>query len=448
MFFFYDFVDSRLQKEYFFAFLAVFICVCGINLVILRRFLCERMRIRSYILYILLFFSMMAWGQEEVLSVAERNAQAGFNDTIDRQAEDFVTVSLLVCDPYEVLYSSLGHAALRLQCPAYDLDYVFSYEGESVRAKMWTYLRGDLKMGMYAFPTDLFLALYEYAGRGVTEYEMNLSPEQEQQLWRKMDEMRTAGMTLPYDFFKRGCAKSVVMVVKQVVGPNGIHYAPWSPKYTDHTIRELVRDYITTAPWTEFMLYFLIGTEAEQPMNCEQKLIVPTDLVEVWQQATLDNGRPVLAGEGKELVHGTWQAQPSFFTPLLASLILLLLAIGALLTVNLRQLAWRITGAVIDGVVMTVVTVLGAVMTYLVCFSSLPCTDWNWLIIPFNIAPALAWFLRRYWAVPYAIVLAVWCAVMTGMMLWGHVLVDWPHILLALAFAVTLVRQKWIEKKQ
>lgn len=370
-----------------------------------------------------------------------------FNDTINREAEDFVTVSLVVCEPYEVLYSSLGHAALRLQCPVYDLDYVFSYEGEGVRNKIGTFLKGDLKMGMYAFPTDLFLKLYESVGRGVTEYKMNLSPKQEQDLWRTMDEMQTAGMTLPYDFFKRGCAKSVVMVVHKVVGPNGIHYAPWSEKYTKHTIRELVRDKITYLPWTEFILYFLIGSEAEKPMTNEQKLIVPTDLVEVWQQATFDNGKPVLDNEAHELVHGTWQAKRTWFTPLLASIIVLLLAISSLLTIKSNKQSWHIAGEVADYTILTIVTVLGVLMTYLVCISSLPCTKWNWLIIPFNVLPAMAWFWRRYWAIGYAILLGIWCAIMTGMHWWGHVLVDWPHITLALSFCVVLIKNSLTDNR-
>ena len=413
--------------------LSSYACICFNFFVPLRRFFKILMNLRAYIGMILLFFfSLFARGEELV---------------VDRQAEDFVTVSLLVCEPYEVLYSSLGHAALRLQCPTYDLDYVFTYEGESVHNKIGTYLRGDLKMGMYAIPTDLFLQVYEAVGRGVTEYQINLSPEQEQELWRKMDEMQTAGMTLPYDFFRRGCAKSVVMVVKQVVGPNGIHYAPWSEKYTDHTIRELVRDAITSAPWTEFILYFMIGSEAEKPMSCEQKLIVPTDLVEVWQQATFDNGRPVLSSEGHELVHGTWKPKVPFFTPLMASLIALLLAIIALCLTGKSNRFLRISLTVIDYTQLVLVTALGGLMTYLVCFSSLPCTDWNWLIIPFNVLPALAWFLRRYWAMPYAIVITVWCIVMTYMLIWGHVLVDRPHIILAFAFALTLYRQ-WLLKRQ
>lgn len=393
-----------------------------------------------YILFFL-FAPMMIWANGDTLSIAERDANWGFNDTIDRTADDFVTVSVVVCNPYEVLYSSLGHAALRLQCPAFDLDYVFTYEGEGVRNKVWRFLKGDLKMGMYALPTDLFLQIYESVGRGVKEYKMNLSPTQEQDLWRAMDEMQTAGMTMPYDFFKRGCAKSVVKVVRKVVGPDGIHYAPWPEKYSKHTIRELVRDYITELPWTEFMLYFLIGSEAEQPMSNEEKLIVPTDLVEVWQQATFDNGKSVLDSEAHMLLESNVQMKAGWFTPLLASILLLVLALGSLATCRVANQTCRIAGNVVDYTLLAIQTLLGLLMVYLVCFSSLPCTKWNWLIIPFNILPAICWYWRKYWALPLACVLLVWCGVMTRQLLWGHVLVDWPHIILVLAFVVLLVKQ-------
>ena len=79
----------------------------------------------------------IAFGQEDTLSVAERNALQGFNDTIDRLAEDFVTVNLVVCDPGTVLYSTLGHAALHLQCPTFGLDYIYTYESENVRDKIY-----------------------------------------------------------------------------------------------------------------------------------------------------------------------------------------------------------------------------------------------------------------------------------------------------------------------
>ena len=74
----------------------------------------------------MLILSCALVAQESDLSVAERNAQQGFNDTIDRLAPDFVEVSLLVCDPGEILYSAFGHAMLHLKCPTFGLDYIFT----------------------------------------------------------------------------------------------------------------------------------------------------------------------------------------------------------------------------------------------------------------------------------------------------------------------------------
>lgn len=54
---------------------------------------------------------------------------------------------------------------------------------------------------------------------------------------------------------------------------------------------------------------------------------------------------------------------------------------------------------------------------------------------------AIFWHWRKYWALPYAAILLIWCLVMSGEFFWGHVLVDCPHIILALSFIVVLVKQ-------
>ena len=390
--------------------------------------------------------SQSAFAQDQPLSVAERNALQGFNDTIDRLAPDFVTVSLVVCDPYEVLYSTLGHAALHLQCPTFDLDYVFTYESENVRDKIFTFLRGDLKMGMFALPTDEFLEFYKLSGRGVKEYTINLSPRQKQKLWEVMDNHVAEGANIPYDYFHRGCAKSVVIVIREAIGKSAIHYAPWSDKYTKQTQRELVRNFITGAPWEEFFMYFLIGIEGDKTYPCEQKLIVPTDLVEVWQQAEFANGDKVLDDTPRVLLPATRHNKGTWCTPLLVSIILLILALTGLASIRHRNRLFRVAGVVIDYSVLALATAGGAVMTYLICFSNLPCTTWNWLFVPFNILPALCWYWRKYWALPWAVVLLGWCIVMAGEFFWGHVLVDWAHILLVLSFCIILLRQHFLPR--
>ena len=392
---------------------------------------------KRLIIWLVCLLTMPGWVLAEELSVGSVNAQEGFNDTIDRTADDFVRASLVVTEPGDVLYSTLGHAAIHLECPTYDLDYIFSYESENVREKMLVYLQGGLKMGMFAMTVDDFLEGYREEGRGVREYEFNLSPEQEQQLWRIMDQHVAEGANLPYDYFHRGCAKSVVRVMHEALGKNAIHYAPWSEKYTQQTQREIVRNFITSAPWEEFFMYFLIGTEGDKEYSCEQKLIVPTDLVEVWQQATLDNGKPVLSSEEQILIASTREQKATWCTPLLVAIVLLVLALISLISIWINYPSVRIAGTVIDYVLLATQTVLGTMMTYLICFSSLPCTSWNWLIIPFNVLPAICWYWRKYWALPYAIIILIWCG---AMCVAPHVLVDVPHILIATAFAILLIK--------
>ena len=105
------------------------------------------------------------------MSVAERNAAQGFNDTIDRLAPDFVTVGLVISEPGEILYSVLGHACLHLQCPTFNLDYIFSYESESVKGKVLRFLMNDLNMGMMGMSMEEYLQPYIEEGRAIALYD-------------------------------------------------------------------------------------------------------------------------------------------------------------------------------------------------------------------------------------------------------------------------------------
>ena len=180
------------------------------------------------ILLLLVAFSLVAMAQEKQLSVAERNAAQGFNDTIDRLAPDFVLVSLCVADPTDYKDDALGtsgHAFLRMQCPTFGLDYCFSYEGESVNDNLYRYLSGQTKMGMFAVRTDEYLEDYRCWNRSVHEYRLALPPEAEQRLWEIMDNHLTNGIVLRQDLNKYGCAITVVRYLKKALEDTQIVYA-------------------------------------------------------------------------------------------------------------------------------------------------------------------------------------------------------------------------------
>ena len=385
---------------------------------------------------------------DTTLSVAERNALQGFNDTIDRLAEDFVTVSLVVCEPGDVLYASFGHAMLHLQCPTFELDYVFTEESEPIRDNWGRFLKGDLKMGMYVFSPDVIFSPYNLDGRGVREYKLNLAPEQKQNLWRIMEKLAAKGADQPYDYYNHGCAISIVHVVKQALQGAPIEYGEWPTKYNG-TMRELGYECVTKAkrPWNRFALMTLAGSDIDdRDIAKERKLIVPADLAEVWQQATID-GRPLLDKEPHTLVPASETDKASWCTPLLVSITILLIALFSLATLWILNKGCRIAGDVVDYSVLVIVTLIGAIITYTILCSTLPCTRWNWLIIPFNILPAIVWHWRKYWALPWASVLTIWSVVMTCEWLCGHILVEWAHILLTISFTVILLKQHLKLKK-
>lgn len=380
------------------------------------------MRVYIYILCMLmaLFGGFCQQLSAQIYDADGQYVDTIFHDHINRQADDFIQVGLVVCDPSDVLYSTLGHACLHLQCPAFDKDFFFSYESEGVRQKVWTFLRGNLKMGMVAWEPEVFLAMYAADGRGVREYQLNLSPQQKQALWYYMDQRVDEGMNIPYDYFRRGCAKSVVEVVNSALGSHTIQYGAWPERFSKKTMRELVADFITDSPWNEFVLYFLVGTEGDKDCALEKKLIIPTDLVEVWQQAAID-GRPLLSSEPRVLVEtATTTTTKTWLTPMLVAVLLLIVSWWT---------PWPM---------LIVQTLIGLVMCYLIGFSDLPCTNWNWLIIPFNPLPALLWHWRKYWTLPWVMVLMGWIIAMLAA---PHTLVGWPHIVLVAAMVLMLLRQ-------
>lgn len=399
-----------------------------------------------YIILLLLCSSVFAFGQtrndtglslsDHAREVAERNAAQGFNDTIDRLADDFVEVGLIVSEPGDILYSVLGHACLHLQCPTFGLDYIFSYESEGVRGKVFRFLMNDLNMGMMSLSMDEYLQPYKVEGRGVKEYRLNLPPEVESELWRMCDERVGQGMYLEYDPVKRGCAISVVHSVEDAIrsanemtGNNyQIVYPEWGNK-SNRTIREIFYDNAAKRWGLFWCMTMVSGHYVDNPdIPEEEKLIAPFELVERWQVATI-NGLPIITEEPVVLSPSVKQCKGERFSPIMFALLIFVLSLIGIFTKH----------SYLDYALLSIYTLFSLLITYMLVFPSMPNTEWNWLIIPFNILPTILWHWRRYWALPYAGIIVIWCM---GMLCAPHRLVEYAHIILALSFSVLLLKYK------
>lgn len=360
-----------------------------------------------------------------VLSVALASvlplvSPGGTND-VDRSDPNFVTASLLMMGPGDELFSCAGHACLRLECPKHGLDYCFSYESEPIPDKVLTFFAGKLKMGLFAIPTDEFLKQYAEIGRGVWQYEMNLSPALKQKLWKVMDDRAAEGANLPYDYIKRGCAWSVLHCLMDALNPVQIVPGPWPEKYKGHQ-RAIIASALDDYPWSRFFIHAIVGADVDKDIPNVRKVVVPSDFLEFMKGATVE-GRPILIDGGREIQPRTMKYEPPIITPMTAGWLLVLLAIANLF----------VKPRFADRFFLVLQAVAGAFFTYLIGFSNLPATGWNWLIVPFNPLPLVLWRCRRYWAWGFVAVLFAWEAFM---LLSPHQLTDPAYLVIVLAYVI------------
>lgn len=350
-------------------------------------------------------------------------------ETID---ENFVIASVLLAEPGTAIYSNVGHVTIRLQCPDHNLDYIFSYESEAVSKRVLAFLAGNLKMGMFAIPTAEYLDSYRQEQRGVKEYVLNLPIEAKRNLWRVCDNHMLEGANLPYDYINRGCAYSTLRILQEGLDTIPIQFGPWPEKFKIKSRRELTGVYMQDFPWSWAFLYLICNGSINKSCSPVEKIIMPKDLIEVLSHAKVQ-GRPMLSSPTQLLPPGPERQKP-WFTPTLLAAILLLLTI----------LASIFGKKVMDYVLLALQTILGLITIYLVFFSDLVCTESSCLIVPFNVLPLLLWKWRRWWALPYAIAIALWIVVI---LLWPHSLTDTSFILLSLALIVSYVKI-FIENKK
>ena len=268
---------------------------------------------------------------QDIQTVAERNAAQGFNDTIDRLDPDFVLVSLCVADPTDQSQDYLGitgHAFLRLQCPTFGLDYCFSYESERIKGQLWDYLSGKLKMGMFAIPTNEYVEDYRIWKRAVHEYRINMPPEAEQRFWEQMDNHMLAEQDMQMDFIRFGCTNTLLRYVERALLPDTITYN-WPAKFYTQSAMEIAEEHLYDYPWTTLGLRLTTSDELKRLRTPKQKVIFPTDLLEVWSLATI-NGEPMLTYIGDLVEAEPVVTKRPWFTPQLCGILLLILIAGGI----------------------------------------------------------------------------------------------------------------------
>lgn len=260
-------------------------------------------------------------------------------DAIDRLAPDFVHVSICTADPTDWrddMLGVLGHAFIRLQCPTFGLDYCYSYEGESANDNISGLLTGNLKMGLFAAPTQEYIEPYTRWNRTTHEYTLNLPPVAKLRLWEIMDKHLEEGTGLPLDLTAHGCVQTIVQNVTLALDTVKIEYGEWSEEY-GLTRYEMVDGALESYPWIRLMAKCLsMYGNFDKDCSNEEKIIMPSQIVEMWSNAKI-NGEPMLTYKG-DLTQGESPAvEKPWFTPTIATVILCCLILIIALSILKRR---------------------------------------------------------------------------------------------------------------
>lgn len=370
-----------------------------------------------------------------------------------RQTDGFVTASMLVATPGEEGYSALGHCALRMECPVYGLDYCFSFESETTTAAA-DYLRffsGQTPAGIVAVETPSYLQRFEDEGRGVVQHVLNLNPQQKQELWRRLDENMLEGISTRFDFLYHNCTSMCLAAISSQLQGERLEVREW-PEVMQQSDIDLLAHYTHHAPWMLFGLMTIMGSKADARTPMERR-VAPEVIGEVMSHAVIlspDGAeRPALLGEPQRLLPQTLVVRPTRFTPLLLSVLLLVLVV--LLTLGEWLGGWRRAARIADVVLLTVQALLGVVLLYIVMVSNLFGQHWNWCLLIFTPLPLLAWvccrrrILYRRLALLYGVVMlfAAAAPLVTAQFIAAHRLTAAAIAIRSLSCAATTsIRQK------
>ena len=289
-------------------------------------------------------------------------------------------ISLITCTPGEELYARYGHTAIRVYDEANELDITLNYGIFDFNTDhfYWKFVKGETWYELGAAPTWWFMREYEAGDRPVYEQVLNLTPDQRENLWQALEtNYQPQNRKYLYNFVFDNCATRPYVLLKRVLGDTLVS------DYTGNTgvtYRRFIRHYTGALSWENAGINLLFGPRADLPMNNEQRLFLPEELMLFLQHAHLSDGTPVVS----ESSIGAFAApQTPWYASWPLGLVLYFILICLISYRDRVRQRWSWGVEVAVGIPYLLLLII---VTFLTFFSCHPLVGFGWrlLIIPFT----------------------------------------------------------------
>ena len=234
-----------------------------------------------------------------------------------------LTVSLITCYPGAEIYELCGHSAIRVRGEGIDSVWNFGIFDFNQPNFVYRFVKGETDYKGASYPFKWFLPEYVESGRKVVEQDLNLTPQEAQQL---LESLRTS--VLPenavyrYNYIKDNCSTRILNQIDSatseiIIYPDSVRYG---------TFRNEMRAYHENYPWYQFGIDLALGSGLDKQVNSREEMFVPVEMMRNAASTHFSDGRPLVKatrvlneGSGEAVLPPTpWFLSPFFWAWLLA----------------------------------------------------------------------------------------------------------------------------------
>ncbi|OJV35973.1 MAG: hypothetical protein BGO29_00205 [Bacteroidales bacterium 36-12] len=207
---------------------------------------------------------------------------------LSNQAE----LSLLIASPHPTkIESFFGHAALRINDPILNIDYVLNYgmfdASTPTLVTISQLLMGNLQCELFAVSFEEFVKIFKDENRRLTEYVLNLSQEEKETIWQSiMYDAQTNNRFYVFDFFNENCTTFPRDIIHKVLNEK-LKY-PFDTT-TTNSYREIAHAQVLNHPWFIFFIDLVFGLNIDKQIPLQYILYVPNELQKAWSNSEVIN---------------------------------------------------------------------------------------------------------------------------------------------------------------
>ena len=206
-------------------------------------------------------------------------------------------IYLLTCTPGTEVWSKYGHTGIRVCDPAWKMDIVFNYGIFSLMEKGFylKFIQGETYYQLGIESYSYFVKFYSKIGRKTYLQELNLTQTQKQSVFDALlINYQPENRYYLYNFVFDNCATRPYHLLKQALQDTIISTYQG---YLNQPFRSTITHYTGPYSWVDLGINLVFGPKADQPMNNEQRLFLPEELMFYLSQAHLTDGTPLVIRE-------------------------------------------------------------------------------------------------------------------------------------------------------